>query len=229
MQNAGPFLCNVAREGSCFPGSRARRAFCAGKYPQAPCKHCPSEGGTTAPGSWQMEVSPAPSRGPRRAGSPAAGTHSPWARVGKVHPWALGSSTQPSPRGVREAAAVARPGKRRGQPVLGAQGRCCRSPLWRRARTQQGVRPKQPTPERVSLVNINFISFKAKLTKPLQCKNVLSVIPQRVVHMLCLLAGVSYMYLYMLIQIGVCRSTRLRQGLLPHTPRTASADPPKPL
>lgn len=33
--------------------------------------------------------------------------------------------------------------------------------------------PQQAKLEPVSLVNINFISFKAKLTKPLQCKNVL--------------------------------------------------------
>lgn len=36
-----------------------------------------------------------------------------------------------------------------------------------------GRHPQQPKPEQVSLVNINFISFKAKLTRPLQCKNVL--------------------------------------------------------
>lgn len=53
-------------------------------------------------------------------------------------------------------------------------------------------RPQQPKLEQVSLVNINFISFRAKLTKPLQCKNVLSVITQHVARTLCLFAGVSY-------------------------------------
>ena len=170
------------REGSCFPGSCTQGAFCAGKDSQAPGKHCPSEGGTTAP-----------SRGPRRAGSLPPGTHSPWARVGNAHPWVLGSSTQPSPGGVQEGAAGCRqsggshlPGtssyRERTQPALGTQGKRCRSLPRRRACNAacvpKGVHgkprhPQQPKLERVSLVNINFISFKAKLTIPLQCKNVL--------------------------------------------------------
>uniref|UniRef100_A0A8C0B7N9 Transmembrane serine protease 4 n=1 Tax=Buteo japonicus TaxID=224669 RepID=A0A8C0B7N9_9AVES len=53
---------------SCISG--AQSTFCAGKYPQAPCKCCPPKSSTTAP---------VLSCTPRQAGSPAPGTHSRWA------------------------------------------------------------------------------------------------------------------------------------------------------
>lgn len=167
------------REGSCFPGSCTQSAFCAGKYPQAPCKHCPSEGGTTAPACPQMETFPALSRGPQQAVSPAPGTHSPWARVGNAHSWALGSSTQPSPRGVQEGAAGCRQNGGSHLPgtsshALGTQAKCCCSSPRHRASNagfpppQEGFmvslnrHPQQPTLDRVSLVNkLYFIQGKA--------------------------------------------------------------------
>jgi len=126
------------REGSCFPGSGAPRALCAGKCPKQPANTAaPKAALQPRPAGRRSRLLPQPVAHARLA--PGSRHPQPLAPVGNTHPWVLGSSTQPCPQGVREGAAGCRqssgthpPGtssyRDRTQPTLGTHRKCCCAP-----------------------------------------------------------------------------------------------------